>query len=227
MGMAAIRTASWGCVTKSLHVRYERCAPEMQMLPCRLAPASTHAHTHACVLARTRLRSFLKPVPIDSVVEFKLVGVTRQRDGRFARTHAPARSRVRYACDVPGQHVACYLPQDDCDACALPAQRYARLRRPPSQPHWRVERRRIWLSRRRCALPPAVVSMHLRAPRMRLHAPRSHPRKTLQEAKAVFVRLLPCDMSYSQAASLMGKHVPDDDARRNLREWTAAPRTRL
>jgi hypothetical protein len=34
-------------------------------------------------------------------------------------------------------------------------------------------------------------------------------------------------MSYSQAASLMGKHVPDDDARRNLREWTAAPRTRL
>ena len=66
---------------------------------------------------------------------------------------------------------------------------------------------------------------------MRLHASRSHPRKTLQEAKAVFVRLLPCDMSDSQAASLMGKHVPDDDARRNLREWTAlavpAPRTRL
>jgi hypothetical protein len=104
--MAAIRTASWGCVTKSLHVRYERCAPEMQMFPCRLAPASTHAHTHACVLARTRLRSFLKPVPIDSVVEFKLVGVTRQRDGRFARTHAPARSRVRHA-HAFGTHATC------------------------------------------------------------------------------------------------------------------------
>ena len=47
-------------------------------------------------IARTRLRSFLKPVPIDSVVEFKLVGVTRQRDGRFAHTHPPARSRARY-----------------------------------------------------------------------------------------------------------------------------------
>ena len=154
--MAAIRTASWGCVTKSLHVRYERCAPEMQMFPCRLAPASTHAHTHTRTHTRTHALAQLPQARADRQRRRVQACWRHPPAGWKVRTHTPTRTLTR---SVPGQHVACYLPQDDCDACALPAQRYARLRRPPSQHHWRVERRHIWLSRRRCALRPTSAHM--------------------------------------------------------------------